>query len=210
MYIIPHFQESEPSEVRRWMDQYPFVTLCGSDAAGKLVVTHIPVIVKERDGTLLVQGHVMRKQDHTRAFEQNPEVVAIFHGPQGYVSASWYTTPLVASTWNYLVVHARGKLIFKDTPFLMGLLAELTARFEGDPLSPSLVENMKGEYLEQQARAIVGFEIEVHTIEHVCKMSQNRDQPSYDTIIRRLEERGGASQEVARFMAARKAQVFGG
>lgn len=208
MYHVTHFKEPDRAELLHWMRLYPFVTLCGTDTNGRPQATHIPVLVKEENGSVFLQGHLMRKQEHTQTFISNPAVLAIFHGPHAYVSASVYTDPAVASTWNYLVIHARGTISFKDQTFLIKLLKELTSHFENNIDSESLVEKMDPHYLEEHTKAIIGFEMEVESVEHVCKLSQNRNEESYDRIITFLQRKGGMDREVSELMQNRKHKVF--
>jgi transcriptional regulator len=69
------------------------------------------MLVEERDGKLILHGHIMRKTDHHKAFHENPQALVVFTGPSSYVSATWYTNPHMGSTWNYMSVHLRGIFI---------------------------------------------------------------------------------------------------
>lgn len=208
MYDLPHFKAADNQEVIDFMKAHPFVFLCGSDANGKPAATQVPVLLEERDGLLYLQGHVMRKQSHTTAFQQNPQVLAVFSGAHTYVSASWYTNKQGGSTWNYQNVQAAGTLTFLDDAGLHDLLTRLTLHFEG-PDSPSLVKDMSDAYMTSMKKAIVAFEIEVKTVDHVFKLSQNRDRESYKSIIRHLSEGDADAKQVAEIMAGRQEKVSG-
>ncbi|MDP4131874.1 MAG: FMN-binding negative transcriptional regulator, partial [Bacteroidota bacterium] len=115
MYNIPYFKAEHPHEVIQFVKDHPFAVLCGADEKAIPVATHLPLLLEEReDNKLFLKGHSMRKQDHTNAFCQNPEVLAIFSDAHAYVSASWYQNKAVASTWNYQAVHVSGRLRFLD------------------------------------------------------------------------------------------------
>jgi transcriptional regulator len=208
MYSLPYFKEKEAGVVKEFMDQHPFITLCGCDAAGNPVATHVPVLLREENNTLYLHGHIMKKTDHHLAFEQNPNVLAVFSGAHTYVSASWYTNPLSGSTWNYMTVHARGVMKFLDEAALLNLLRDLTARFENNNDSPSLFEKLPSEYISQMSKAIVAFAIEVKEMDNVFKLSQNRDEASYHTIIGKLEQQGGDAKIIAGEMSKRAAKLF--
>jgi transcriptional regulator len=199
MYDIPYFKADHPEEVLSFMKAHPFALICGADGNGLPVATQIPFLFEQRGDQLFLQGHVMKKQDHTRAFYQNPHVLIVFTGAHSYVSASWYEHQQVASTWNYQSVQAAGKIQFRDEAFLLQLLTRLTERFES-PGSPALVQEMDPAYVEQMMQAIVGFEVEVHSIRHVFKLSQNRDEKSRANIISRLGEQEGVAREMGRIM----------
>jgi transcriptional regulator len=203
LYNIPYFKANDPWEVIEFMRANPFAMLCGIDEKGFPVASHLPLLLEERDGRLFLEGHSMKKQDHTDAWYRNSNVLAIFSGPHTYVSASWYTNQQVASTWNYQAVHASGQLRVLDEEALHAVLTRVTRTFES-PDSPSLVERMDPAYVKQMMKAIVAFEIEVRSIEHVFKLSQNRDAHSYDNIINHLRERDPEAQQVARIMEEKR------
>src|SRR5580692_303854 len=130
MYSLPYFKEKDYALVKQFMKDNPFVILSGCDANHHPVATHVPLLIEDAGESLYLKGHVMRQTDHHRAFLQNPNVLAIFNGPHSYVSASWYTEPRQASTWNYMAVHAKGILRFLDDQALSEVLQKMTAHFE--------------------------------------------------------------------------------
>lgn len=208
MYHIPYFKAKDEKEILQFMQEHPFVVLCGVDKNSKPVATHVPVLIEQREDGLFLKGHIMRKTDHHLAFAFNENVLGIFTGPNTYVSASWYTNPRQGSTWNYITVHAKGTLKFLDEDGLMDVLQKLTAHFENDSNSPSLFEKLAEDYVRSSAKAIIAFEIEVHSIENVFKLSQNRDEKSFENIVTRLEERDENAKQIAEEMQKRKDQFF--
>jgi transcriptional regulator len=203
MYNIPYFKAKDDKEVMHFMRQNPFIILCGVDINSNPVATHVPVLFEERGDKLFLLAHVMRKQLHTEAFQKHSNVLAIFYGPHTYVSASWYENKTTPSTWNYQAVHAHGILKFLDEEGLLNILTKLTEHFENNPHSPSLVQKMDKNSVEKQMKAIIAFEIEITHIEHVFKLSQNRDEKSYHNIIDHLEQQDDQAQSIARTMAER-------
>lgn len=209
MYSLPHFKAAAEKEVIAFMHAHPFITVCGCDENNLPVATHVPVLFEERNEKIYLQAHVMRNQKHTQAFEQNKNVLAIFSGAHTYVSASWYAKQNTAGTWNYSAVHAKGIIEFKDDIFLHDLLTRLTAHFENNPHSPALVSKMDEGYVAGFMKAIVGFEIEITFIEHVFKLSQNRDEKSYENIIEHLKQGDNDAKQIALSMKENKQNVFG-
>jgi transcriptional regulator len=200
MYDIPYFKAINHQEVLDFMQAHPFVTICGVDTNGLPVATHIPVLIKIEHDKIIISGHVMRKQDHSIAFESNKNVLVIFSAPSAFVSASWYTTKNMGSTWNYQTVHARGALEMKDEAHLRKLLTDLTLYFEKDPDSPTQVKNLSEEYMQQNMKAIYSFEIIVTQLHHVFKLSQNRDEASHTNIQTELNKGDAACQYMAAAM----------
>jgi Transcriptional regulator len=105
-------------------------------------------------------------------------------------------------------VHAKGKIRFLDQEGLLGVLRDLTAKFENNDQSPSLFEKLPTEYVEQMSKAIVAFAVEVKEIDNVFKLSQNRDEASFHNIIAKLDEQGGDGKIIAEEMKKRAAQLF--
>jgi transcriptional regulator len=201
MYNIPHFKAKDHQEVLDFMQANPFVTICGVDANGFPVATHVPILIKIENDMITITGHMMRKQDHSNAFEKNKNVLVIFSAPSAFVSADWYTTKNMGSTWNYQTVHAKGQLEIKDETHLRNLLTELTLHFEKDTESPTQVKNLSEEYMQQNMKAIFSFDIVVTDLQHVFKLSQNRDEASHENIVKELNSGTPACKHMAAAMA---------
>ena len=208
MYNLPHYKEPDEKVIIEFVKQHPFAMLIGVDDDSKPVATQVPVFIDERNGHLFLTGHIQRKTDHQIAFEQNPNVLVVFTGAHTYVSASWYENKQQASTWNYMSVHAKGILRFLSTQELYEVLKRTTHHFENDPHSPSLVEKLSDEYVQSNMKAIVAFEVEVKELNHVFKLSQNRDEKSYDHITDELKKKGSDAKKIAEVMEQRKNKVF--
>ncbi len=200
MYDISYFKAKEHQAVLDFMQANPFVTICGVDQNGLPIAAQIPVLIKQSNESIIISGHLMRKQDHTNAFENNPNALVIFSAPSAFVSASWYTSPGQASTWNYQTVHGIGKMEMKDEQHLYDLLVELTEQFESDPNAPSQVKNLDPMYMHQNMKAIVSFEIKITALKHVFKLSQNRDEASHQNIQNELNKGDAACKYMAAAM----------
>lgn len=200
MYNISYFKANNHEEIIAFMHANPFVTICGVDANGLPIATHIPILIKQEADKIILSGHIMRKQDHSNAFEINNNVLVIFSAPSAFVSASWYKEKGIASTWNYQTVHAIGKMKMKDDAHLYQLLTDLTMHFEKDPNAPTQVKNLDPEYVQQNMKAIVSFDIEVTELKNVFKLSQNRDEESHQNIQKELSKGDAACQYMAAAM----------
>lgn len=200
MYNISYFKANNQEEVFAFMQANPFVTICGVDENSLPIAAQVPILIKQEDDKLIISGHLMRKQDHTNAFEKNNNVLVIFSAPSAFVSASWYKEKGIASTWNYQTVHAIGKMEMKDDAHLYQLLTDLTMHFEKDPNAPTQVKNLDPEYVQQNMKAIVSFDIEVTELKNVFKLSQNRDEESHQNIQKELSKGDAACQYMAAAM----------
>ena len=139
MYKLLHFTEKDTDKVTAFMKDNSFAVITGFGEQYP-VATHIPLeIVVADDGKISFSGHLMKNTDHHKAFVKNENVLVIFNGPHTYVSASWYTTPEVASTWNYITVHAKGKIVFTDDEDTYNIIKSITNRYEGTETAASSV-----------------------------------------------------------------------
>lgn len=188
MYKLPHFTETDQTKIVEFIHKNPFAIITGFGKEYP-VASHIPIAIEEKEGRLFLHGHIMKKSDHHLAFEQNINVLVIFTGPHCYVSASWYTNPLGASTWNYMAVHAKGKIHFTDEAGTIKAIREVTERFEGKDTAASF-DKLSDEYINAMVKAIIGFTIEIETMDAVFKLSQNRDETSKKNIIAQLKQIG--------------------
>lgn len=208
MYNLPYFKEHDPEVVIDFMKQHPFAMVIGVDKFNHPAATQVPVLIKERNGDLFLQAHIMKQTDHHKAFEKNKNILVVFSGTHTYVSASLYESQQQASTWNYQAVHVKGELSFLDDTQLLLILEELTTHFENNETSPSLYKHLPSDYIDRLSKAIVAFEIKVTSIDHVFKLSQNRDAKSYQNIMNAFQKGNRDEQYIANEMSKRKDQLF--
>lgn len=209
MYHFSYFKEKDKQTILDFIEENPFAFVTGSYLSGQQVATQIPILLEERNGELFLQGHMMRNTDHHKAFVENPNALIVFTGPSCYVSASWYSNPQIGSTWNYMSVHVSGQVNFMTNEALIAFMRKLTLKFEkGNTQSLTFYDNLPEQFLSKMMPAIAGFEIKVEKLENVFKLSQNRDEKSYNNIISKLQEIGGSSALIANELIKRKAELF--
>lgn len=209
MYNLPYFKEKDQQVVLDFIHQHPFAFIAGCDENNKPVATQIPVFIEKRNGKLFLSGHIMKQTDHHKAFEKNPNVLCVFTGHHSYVSATWYSNPHQASTWNYMSVHVKGQIKFLDEAALIEVLQKTSLHFENNnEHSSTAYDNLPDDYRSRLLKAIVAFEVEVQTIDNVFKLSQNRDKESYQHIIEELKKQDADGKTIAEEMSKRTEQVF--
>ncbi len=204
MYSLPYFKEPDEKVVREFIDNHPFAFVSGCDVNNRPVATQLPVFLEEDGNRLILRGHMMKNTDHHKAFMHNRELLVVFTGPHAYVSATWYSDPHQASTWNYMSVHVNGTIRFLGDEELVDVLRKVTLFFENNnPHSTTIYDNLSPEYTHHLMKAIVAFEIEVTSMENVFKLSQNRDRQSFLNIIEKLDAQGDDASKVAAEMRKR-------
>ena len=213
MYIPKHFEEPRIDVMHELMRARPLATLVTLSTGG-LEANHIPMHLDDAPapfGTL--RGHVARANPMWLDLATDVEALAIFHGPDSYITPSWYATKKetgrVVPTWNYAVVHACGTLrVIDDAAWVRAQLEALTAHNEAGLAQPWAVSDAPHEYTEKLLEAIVGFEIAITRLSGKWKVSQNQPKQNQASVIEGLGSSGkrGAA-EMAALVAANARNV---
>jgi transcriptional regulator len=210
MYDLPYHKERDEKEIKDFINQHPFAFVSGCNIENKPIATQIPVFIEEKDGKKILRGHIMKNTDHHKAFLENENVLVVFTGKNTYVSGTWYSNPYMASTWNYMSVHIKGLIRFLDDNALEEVLRLTSLHFENNnENSPTVYDNLPSEFKQRVMNAIVAFEIEVLEVDTVFKLSQDRDEKSYQNIIEQLRQGNHDGQVIAEEMEKRFNRVFG-
>ena len=198
MYISKLNREEDRTKILEFLQQNEFAILVTYDGE-KPTASHLLMEVVEEGENLLVSGHMSKANPLWKTFEKNPEVLIIFQGPHTYISPTWYTHVNVP-TWNYQAVHLYGKpRIVTDQEEFHAILSRLVSKNESG--SPYRLESLPPDFVLNNMKGIVGFQVEVTRIEANYKLSQNRDDQDYRNIVQRLHEREDQmSHEVAEAM----------
>ena len=209
MYIPEPFEERDATVLHALVRSHPLGTWV-TEVGEQLVVNHIPFILDSTRGPLgTLLGHVARANTVWKGLPGQVESVVVFHGPQAYITPSWYLTKQehgkVVPTWNYAVVHAHGMPRVIDEPeWLRQHVVELTGLHEAGRETPWRVSDAPSNYIDTLLRAIVGIEIPIANLIGKWKTSQNRSVPDRLGVIAGLSERTDTeSQQMARLVRER-------
>ena len=203
MYIPRANAEHDPAVLHAFMKAHPFVILVTSSPTG-MMATHLPVVLDVEAGANgMLEGHLARANPHARETIDR-EALVIFSGPNAYVSPTWYPSKAehgkVVPTWNYIAVHAFGRMRVVDDPAqLRAHLDRLTAQHEGHGDAAWSPADAPQDFIAAQQRAIVGFQFEISRLEGKWKMSQNRIDGDIDGVVKAL---GASATESDRVVAA--------
>ena len=206
MYTPAHFAENRPAVLHALMDRYPLAAVVAVTAEG-IQANHVPLMLEPSGGALgTLKGHIARANSWWRDLRSGAEVLAIFQGASHYISPNWYPSKAehgqVVPTWNYTVVHARGRIAWKHDPaWLRGLVESLTHRHERGNAPPWRMSDAPAEYIERMLAAIVGFEIAIDNLVGKWKLSQNRSAEDRAGVVSSLSAfTGEAAHEMARLV----------
>jgi transcriptional regulator len=193
MYLPAHFEETRVPVLHRLIREQPLAAVVTLGSAG-LTANHISVDLDPGPQPFgILRGHVARANPMWRDFSSEAGALAIFQGPQLYITPSWYQTTKetgkVVPTWNYVVAHASGALrIIEDREWLRTFVTHLTSRFEDGRPFPWKVADAPKEFIDKQLEAIVGIEIPIAKLVGKWKASQNRPQADREGVAEGLRE----------------------
>jgi len=208
MYLPTYFKESRTDVLHTLMRSHPLATLVTSCDSG-LVANHIPVQTQSEPAPHgMLRGHVARANPLWKEYRADSEALAIFQGPQVYISPSFYPakreTGEVVPTWDYAVVHVHGTLRFvQDAAWLKAFVVELTNSHEASRQAPWKVDDAPPPYIEKMLSLIVGFEFSIVRLTGKWKLSQNHPAANRQGVVQGLRESAAEnSREIADMVAS--------
>ncbi|NML31531.1 FMN-binding negative transcriptional regulator [Paraburkholderia antibiotica] len=207
MYMPAHFEENRPEVLHRLIAEQPFGALITHGPHG-LDANHLPFeaqLLPAADGTseasrYVLRAHVARANPVWQEAATHPDALVIFQGPAAYISPSWYPSKHEAHkqvpTYNYMVVHAHGRIVVHDDEsFVRGLVARLTRKMEAGEAVPWKMGDAPADFIAQMLGAIVGIEIEVTRLVGKWKLGQNKAAADRRGAAQTLLARDGDEQK---------------
>jgi transcriptional regulator len=180
MYTPPAFRDDDLRSLRATIRAARLAILVTATAEGPLA-TNLPLFLDENEGEHgVIYGHVAKANPHWRVPPVG-EALAMFMGPDAYVTPAWYQTKQetgkVVPTWNYVAVHAHGPIeFFEDADRLLEVVTRLTNLHEGERSAPWAVSDAPADFIQSQLKGIVGLRMPITRLEGKRKMSQNRNE----------------------------------
>jgi transcriptional regulator len=204
MYQPAAFREDRLEILHALIRAHPLATLITAGAGG-LIANLVPFIVVDTGGKGTLRAHIAKANDQVDALSAGAETLVIFHGPEAYITPSWYASKRehgrVVPTWNYAVVQVRGTpRVIDDPEWLRAQIEALTSAQENRRSTPWKVTDAPEAFISGQIKAIIGVEIPIMNIEGKWKVSQNRSEADRQGVQEGLQ-REGTSEEMARLVA---------
>jgi transcriptional regulator len=195
VYVPPLFKEDRIDVLHDAIRRTGLATLVTLAADG-LIASHVPMLLDPDPapyGTLI--GHLARPNPQARGAVPGVQALAIFQGPDVYITPSWYATKRengkVVPTWNYVAIHAHGPVeFFDDTERLRDVVTRLTEREEQARADPWAVSDAPAAFIDGMLKGIVGFALPIARLEGKWKMSQNRPAQDRAGVVAGLEQQG--------------------
>ncbi|HAE94030.1 MAG TPA: FMN-binding negative transcriptional regulator [Hyphomonas atlantica] len=199
MYIPKAYRSDDPASI---IDRFPFGQLVTSHE-GFPYATAVPMYLDvQPDGTTQLVGHLARHNPHAGTLAKGQPALAIFTGPNAYISASWYEERPTVPTWNYIAAQVRGVLTpVDDDDEQLSIMRTTIRRSETDSSSNWMMEHAPDGKVETLLPHIRSFRIAISQMDAVTKLSQTHPVGDQTRVADALEARGKvADLEIARYM----------
>lgn len=197
MYLPGVFRETRADVLHAHIRAHPLATLVlhtGADFA----INHIPLLLRPEQGARgCLAGHVPRHNEVWRCMDGDTGAAAVFQGPDAYITPSWYPSKhehgRAVPTWNYAVVHVRGRpRVVDDVHWIRRHLEELTNEHESSESVPWKISDAPAEFTERMIEQLVGIEMPIDSIIGKWKVSQNRPRADGRGVVAGLQSRDDA------------------
>ena len=196
MYIPRRYEEKDKEKIYSFIKENSFGILI-SIKDGLPIGTHIPLLLEKNEaGNDILMGHISKGNEQKYTLADGAKVLVIFAGPHAYISPRWYTQMNVP-TWNYISVHVYGTVKIVEGEALKAALGRLVDNYEHPLPRPVTLEEIPEKTFDENFRGIIGFEIVIEDIQAAYKLSQNRDEISYHTVVDQLEKGDDVAKGVA-------------
>jgi transcriptional regulator len=195
LYIPKPFDEPSIEVMHKLIRTQPLATIVTLSPAG-IEANHIPLVLFDQTTPFgILHGHVARSNPLWYDHPKDADILAIFHGPENYITPSWYASKAedgkVVPTWNYVTVHARGRLhVIDDAKWLRTQVEALTAHNEKTFVHQWAVSEAPHDFTEKLIESIVGIEIIITGLKGKWKVSQNRPPHDRESVIEGLRVQG--------------------
>ena len=205
MYVPAHFAEGSVPTLHAAIREIGFGALVTLGDDG-LSASHVPMLIDTEPAPFgVLRGHIARANPQWRTVNGDDAALAIFLGPNAYITPSWHETKRhngkVVPTWNYVAVHARGRLrFFDDRESLRHIVTRLTEKYEAPREAPWQVTDAPADYIDAMLKAIIGFELTIDALDGKWKMSQNQPLENRAGVVEGLTEEG--NDAIAALVAA--------
>lgn len=180
MYLPADFNESRTEILHACIAQHPFATLVTHGKSG-LDANHLPFELAAGEGELgVLRAHVARANPIWQDVANGDEVLVVFRAGDAYISPSWYPSKhefhKQVPTWNYIVVHAYGRIaVHDDERFVRGVVGRLTRTHEASEPEPWKMTDAPKDYIDTMLKSIVGLQIDITRLVGKSKLGQNKE-----------------------------------
>ena len=207
MYIPADFEIPQIDVMHQLIKQHALGILFTHGMSG-LDANHLPFELSIEQSELgVLHAHVSRQNPIWQDIKDGDDVLVVFRAGDAYISPQWYPSKhehhQQVPTWNYMVIHAYGKVkIHDDERYVRGVVARLTRTHEATQAEPWKMSDAPKDYLEPMLKEIVGIEIKITKLQGKAKLGQNKEYRDVLGVANALTQNGqhaivGAMHQVA-------------
>lgn len=207
MYIPADFEIPQIDVMYQLIKQHALGILFTHGMSG-LDANHLPFELSIEQSELgVLHAHVSRQNPIWQDIKDGDDVLVVFRAGDAYISPQWYPSKhehhQQVPTWNYMVIHAYGKVkIHDDERYVRGVVARLTRTHEATQAEPWKMSDAPKDYLEPMLKEIVGIEIKITKLQGKAKLGQNKEYRDVLGVANALTQNGqhaigGAMHQVA-------------
>ena len=187
MYIPKFFRNEDFAQVQQFLHDHPFALVVSQTGSGVPEATHLPIVLEQNEaGQAVLVGHFARGNPQWQSLAAAGKALVVFSGAHHYISSAWYGHANVP-TWNYIAVHVSGPARLQSPEETAQALTRLMARYEPPAHSPASLEKLPPAVVKRELAGIVGFEIQIANLEAAYKLSQNRNDADFASIVAELD-----------------------
>ncbi|MFT3761500.1 MAG: FMN-binding negative transcriptional regulator [Pseudoxanthomonas sp.] len=184
----------EQNDLVALIEGYPLAWLVSGTGAA---LTHTPLPLRcgyDADGHLShLLGHLALRNPHVARLRSDAEAMALFMGPQAYVSPSWLDDRTQAPTWNYCAAGFRLHVeLCEDPESIRNELTMLVEQMEAGRPKAWRLEEM-GERYQRLAANVVALRARILSVHATFKLGQDERPGDYAQIVQGLDGAGKES-----------------
>jgi len=185
MYIPKDFEQTNKAKSIAFMQAFNFALLV-SVKDELPIATHLPFVIEERNNEIILLSHLSKANEQWKTFTDK-EMLVVFSEPHAYISPTLYEKQQNVPTWNYVAVHAYGKIkILESDEEKLQVLHKQMQTFEANYIEQ--FKNLDRKYVDGLLKGIVAFEMLVTKLQSKEKLSQNKTTTERENIKQHLQE----------------------
>lgn len=187
MYIPEIFAQNDPEEIKNFIREHALGVLISQVQLPEPLITHLPFILKDIDGSFVLETHLANKNPHLQHLKTGKPSTVVFQGSNTYISSSLYSHQNVP-TWNYQAVHVFGTVEVMSASELVTHLTQSVDFFEGKRHQSVHFSEMNQAMVSGFLKQITGIKLTPYKLEAKYKLSQNRNESDFKAVVDDLQQ----------------------
>lgn len=199
MYIPSYYKQKDIDKTIAFMQAYNFASLI-SIQENIPIATHLPFIIEKESEALVLYSHLSKANPQWKTFSEN-NILVIFSEPHAYISPSLYSGKQEVPTWNYVAVHAYGKIsILPSDEEKLAVLHKQMQSYEAEYIAQ--FKALDHQYIQNLLQGIVAFKLEITDLQAKEKLSQNKNDIDRKNVKQHLLESDDTNKQALGNMMA--------